>query len=160
MESFARAYGLAISKAQDKTTIKVLSELLMGESEELILHETYAKSWGIDLTTNIIEPTTKKYTDFLQEISQNYSCIEILSAMTPCMRLYAWIGKQILGQSSNNPYEEWILNYSDANFEKLAVSLENLINTYQNAYDFNHLNSFYRKAMQLEAEFFESYSNF
>ena len=52
LESFARAYGLAVSKSSNKQTIKTLSVLLSGVSEELILHETYAKEWDIDLTTN------------------------------------------------------------------------------------------------------------
>ena len=48
LETFARAYGLAVSKSKDKYSIRKLSELLMGVSEELILHETYAKKWNID----------------------------------------------------------------------------------------------------------------
>ena len=50
LESFAKAYGLAISKSEDKHTIKILSQLLMGVSEELVLHESYSKQWGIDLS--------------------------------------------------------------------------------------------------------------
>ena len=59
LESFSRAYGLAVSKSKDKNSIKVLSQLLVGVSEELILHETYAKEWDIDLTNNYIKPATK-----------------------------------------------------------------------------------------------------
>ena len=102
LESFARAYGLAVSKSSNKKTIRVLSELLTGVSEELILHETYAKKWDIDLTNNSIEPATKNYTDFLEEVSLNLSLIEIMSAMTPCMRLYSWIGKNPLNTIPNN----------------------------------------------------------
>ncbi len=82
LESFARAYGLAVSKSRNKKNIKTLSVLLSGVSEELILHETYAKEWDIDLTTNLIGPATKKYTDFLEEVSLNLSLIEIMSAVT------------------------------------------------------------------------------
>ena len=105
LESFARAYGLAVSKSRNKQTIKTLSLLLSGVSEELILHESYAKEWNIDLTTNLIEPATKKYTDFLEEVSINLSLIEIMSAMTPCMRLYSWLGKNLLNMISDNPYK-------------------------------------------------------
>ena len=55
LESFAKAYGLAVSKSKDKNSIKVLSQLLAGVSEELILHETYAKEWDIDLTNNFTD---------------------------------------------------------------------------------------------------------
>ena len=141
LESFARAYGLAVSKSTNKKNIKTLSVLLSGVSEELILHETYAKEWDIDLTTNLIGPATKKYTDFLEEVSLNLSLIEIMSAMTPCMRLYSWLGKKLLNMSSDNPYKEWILTYSDESFDNLAKSLENLIDEYDESYDI-HKNSY------------------
>ena len=160
LESFARAYGLAVSKSRSKKNIKSLSVLLSGVSEELILHETYAKEWDIDLTTNLIGPATKKYTDFLEEVSLNLSLIEIMSAMTPCMRLYSWLGKNLLNMISNNPYSEWILTYSDASFDNLAKSLENLIDEYKDPYDNDQLNFLYKRAMELELDFFNSYSYF
>ncbi len=160
LESFARAYGLAISKSKRKETIKILSGLLSGVSEELILHETYSKEWDIELTTNLIEPATKKYTDFLEDVSLNLSLIEIMSAMTPCMRLYSWIGKNLSNMISNNPYKDWILTYSDQSFDDLAISLENLINEYDDFYDISQVYFLYKKAMELELGFFNTYSSF
>ena len=160
LESFARAYGLAVSKSRNKKNIKTLSLLLSGVSEELILHETYAKEWDIDLTTNLIKPATKKYTDFLEEVSLNLSLIEIMSAMTPCMRLYSWLGKNLLNMIYNNPYKKWILTYSDESFDNLAKSLENLIDEYDESYDIDQVNFLYKRAMELELDFFNAYSSF
>jgi len=160
LESFAKAYGLAISKCEDKGSIKVLSELLLGVSEELLLHENYSKKWDINLESNFIRTETKNYTDFLENISKNNSCIEILSAMTPCMRLYSWIGQSLIKYKENNRYEDWIVTYSDSTFDKLAKSLEELIDQKANYSQLNELNVFYEKAMQLELEFFEAYSDF
>ena len=160
LESFARAYGLAVSKSRNKKNIKTLSVLLSGVSEELILHETYAKEWDIDLTTNSICVATKKYIDFLEEVSLNLSLIEIMSAMTPCMRLYSWLGKKLLNMISDNPYKEWILTYSDESFDNLAKSLENLIDEYDESYDIDQINFLYKKAMELELDFFNAYSSF
>ena len=160
LESFARAYGLAISKSKNKNNIKILSGLLSGVSEELILHETYAKAWDIDLTTNSIETATKKYTDFLEEVSLNLSLIEIMCAMTPCMRLYSWLGKKLKNNISNNPYRDWILTYSNQTFENLAKSLENLIDEYDDSYDIDQVNFLYKRAMELELAFFNAYSSF
>ena len=160
LESFARAYGLAISKCFDINSIRTLSELLLGVSEELVLHEKYAKEWEINLTNNKIEIPTKAYTDFLRKISLESSCIEILVAMTPCMRLYAWIGKKLSASTSNNIYKDWIVTYSDENFEKLANSLEEIIDTYKGSYDLDQLNYLYQEAMDLEVKFFEAYSDF
>ena len=135
LDSFAKAYGLAISKSKDKSEIKSLSQLLVGVSDELILHETYAKEWEIDLSTNYIKPATKNYTDFLYDVSIKLSSVEIMFAMTPCMRLYSWIGKNLSDMILNNPYKEWILTYSNESFDNLAKSLEKIIDNYQEPFD-------------------------
>ncbi len=160
LESFSRAYGLAVSKSKDKNSIKVLSQLLVGVSEELILHEKYAKEWNIDLTNNYIKPATQNYTDFLDEVSKTQSSVEIMFAMTPCMRLYSWIGKSLANKILNNPYKEWIITYSDEGFDNLAKSLENLIDFSKELYDTNQANYLYKRAMELELEFFNAYSNY
>ena len=160
LESFSRAYGLAVSKSKDKNSKKVLSQLLEGVSEELILHETYSKEWDIDLTNNHIKPATQNYTNFLDAVSKKQSSVEIMFAMTPCMRLYSWIGKSLSKKVLNNPYKEWIITYSDESFDNLAKALENLIDTSKEAYDTNQANYLYKRAMELELEFFNAYSNF
>ena len=160
LETFARAYGLAVYKSKDKYSIRKLSELLMGVSEELILHETYAKEWGIDLSENYIKKATKNYTDFLEDTSKRYSSIEIMFAMTPCMRLYSWIGKSLYEEDFDNKYKEWIVTYSDENFENLANSLENLIEANNESYDINQAKYLYKRAMELELDFFNEYSGF
>ena len=160
LESFAKAYGLAVSKCKDKNVIKSLSQLLVGVSEELILHETYSKEWDIDLSTNYIKPATKNYTDFLDNVSNKLSTVEIMFAMTPCMRLYSWIGKSLFDMIYNNPYKRWIVTYSDESFDDLAKSLEEIIDKYQEQIDINNANNLYKKAMQLEFDFFNAYSNF
>ena len=160
LESFAKAYGLAVSKSKDKNSIKTLSQLLVGVSEELILHETYAKKWDIDLTNKRIKPATQNYTDFLDEVSKKQSAVEIMFAMTPCMRLYSWIGKSLSKKILNNPYKEWIITYSDQSFDNLAKSLENLIDSSKEVYDINQANFLYKRAMELELDFFNAYSNY
>ena len=158
--TFAKAYGLAVAKSKDKYSIRKLSELLIGVSEELILHETYAKKWDIDLSNNYIKKATKDYTDFLDDTSKRLSSIEIMFAMTPCMRLYSWIGKNLYEEEFDNKYEEWIITYSDVSFENLANSLENLIETSKESYDINQAKYLYKRAMELELDFFNAYSDF
>ena len=160
LETFARAYGLAVSKSIDKYSIRTLSKLLIGVSEELILHETYAKEWDIDLSNNYIKPATKNYTDFLDNVSKKLSAVEIMFAMTPCMRLYSWIGQRLLNMGFDKKYKEWIITYSDKSFENLAKSLENLIDSYQDSFDINQANYLYTRAMELELDFFKAYSDF
>ena len=160
LETFAKAYGLAVSKSKDKYSIRKLSELLMGVSEELILHENYAKEWDIDLSDNYIKKTTKNYTDFLDNTSKSLSSVQIMFAMTPCMRLYSWMGKSLYKKDFDNKYKEWIITYSDESFENLANSLEKLIDSNKESYDINQAKYLYKRAMELELDFFNAYSDF
>ena len=80
--------------------------------------------------------------------------------MTPCMRLYSWIGKSLYEGDFDTKYKEWIITYSDESFEKLADSLENLIETNNEKYDINQAKYLYKTAMELELDFFNAYSNF
>ena len=83
-----------------------------------------------------------------------------MHAMTPCMRLYSWIGKTLSSADYDNKYKDWIETYSDENFENLTRSLETLIDTYQDSYDLGKANYLYKRAMELELDFFNAYSNF
>ncbi len=99
-------------------------------------------------------------TDFLDNVSKKLSAVEIMFAMTPCMRLYSWIGQRLLNMGFDKKYKEWIITYSDKSFENLAQSLENLIDSYQDSLDINQANYLYKRAMELELDFFKAYSDF
>ena len=160
LESFANAYKSAISKALNRIDLEIISGLLDGVKEELTLHESYANKWGVDLQKYIIEPSTKKYTDFLEKISVNSGCAEIMCAMSPCMRLYSWLGKKLENKSINNPYKDWIITYADDDFEELARSLEKLIEKNSENINLDTAHYLYKEAMKLEYEFFLAYSDF
>jgi len=132
----------------------------MGASEELILHVTYAKEWDIELSNNYIKKTTINYTDILEDTSKRLSSVDIMFAMTPCLRLYSWIGKSLYKEEFDIKYKERIITYSDESIEKLADSLENLIEANKETYDINQAKYLYRRAMELELDFFNAYSNF
>ena len=53
-----------------------------------------------------------------------------------------------------------ILTYSDGSFDNLAKSLETLIDEYDESYDIDQINFLYKKAMELELDFFNAYSSF
>ena len=80
--------------------------------------------------------------------------------MTPCMRLYSWIGKSLYEEDFDNKYKEWIITYSDESSENLANSLENLIETNIERYNINQAKYLYKTAMELELDFFNAYSDF
>tara|TARA_Y100001968_G_C19447086_1_gene766016 strand:- start:1337 stop:1963 length:627 start_codon:yes stop_codon:yes gene_type:complete len=160
LEAFARAYGMAIAKSPDIKSISILSKMLNGVIEELKLHESYAEKWGVNIQKSSLNLATEAYTDFLNKTTEVGSMVEIISAMTPCMRLYAWIGKLLKEKNivNTNPYKEWIDTYSDEDFEKLASTLEKLIDSYYTNNKIRRLRLLYNNAMKLELSFFKAYS--
>jgi thiaminase/transcriptional activator TenA len=64
LEAFARAYALALAKSPDREGIAVFKDLLVGVFEELTLHESYARRWGVSLEPEPL-PSTSAYCDFL-----------------------------------------------------------------------------------------------
>tara|TARA_B100000214_G_C23913864_1_gene602684 strand:+ start:595 stop:1263 length:669 start_codon:yes stop_codon:yes gene_type:complete len=160
LKSFKNAYNIALSRSYEKKSNILITELLKGVCLEMKLHKNYLKKWGVEFHNLIINDATKAYTDFLSEICENGSLIEILVSMTPCMRLYAWIGQSISRKLTriNNPYEEWIKTYADSEFEKLAITLEGIIDNNYNELNYDRLNFLYSYALRLEYQFFTAYS--
>lgn len=153
LESFARAYALALARSTDTPTLIALAGLISGVADELGLHNSYAARWGIDMAGVEPSPATLAYTDFLLATAATSELGVTLSAMTPCMRLYAWLGTS-LDADAAGPYAEWVQTYSDPGFESLASQLEGLLN--QHADDHAAVRRAYRRAMTLEVAFFES----
>jgi len=151
LESFARAYALALARSSDTPTLLALADLLAGVREELGLHASYAARWGIDMAG--VEPSsaTLAYTDFLLATAATGTLGMVFAAMTPCMRLYAWLGAS-LDANAAGPYAEWVQTYADPSFEALACRLERLLD--EQADDGAAVAAVYRRAMRLELAFF------
>jgi thiaminase/transcriptional activator TenA len=151
LESFARAYALALARSSDTPTLLALADLLAGVREELGLHAAYAARWGIDMAG--VEPSsaTLAYTDFLLATAATGTLGMVFAAMTPCMRLYAWLGAS-LDANAAGPYAEWVQTYADPSFEALACRLERLLD--EQADDGAAVAAVYRRAMRLELAFF------
>ncbi|ADU51438.1 transcriptional activator, TenA family [Thermaerobacter marianensis DSM 12885] len=157
LEAFARAYALAIAKAPDLDTMTTLRHLLDGVLDELRLHQKYAARWGVDLRP---APSfaTRAYTGFLLEVAWSRAVGAIAAAMTPCMRLYAFLGQSLRPRvTADNPYREWVETYGSPDFESLAVRLEELVNRWHaTAGGPGEVAPLYRTAMELEFAFFDA----
>jgi thiaminase/transcriptional activator TenA len=154
LESFARAYALAIAHSPDRAGIDAFADLLGGVRQELNLHATYARTWDIDLSTVTPTPSTAAYTDFLLATAALGGVGLTCAAMTPCMRLYAHLGQRLAEAPVHERYAEWIDTYADPGFDALATTLERLLDTY--AVDDGSVRSTYRRAMRLELQFFDA----
>lgn len=155
LESFARAYALALAHTSAGDDLRAFFELLAGVMEELDLHEDYARRWGTRLSGVEPEAATLAYTDFLLATAALQDIGQTCAAMTPCMRLYAHLGQALAeGEiQEDNPYAEWVETYSDPGFEALAARLESLLDNYAAS---PRIRATYRRAMQLEVGFFEA----
>ena len=116
------------------------------------LHASYASSWGIDMAGVQPLPATLAYTEFLLATAASQDLGVIFAAMTPCMRLYAWLGAS-LDAGAAGPYAQWVQTYADPEFEAIAVALERLLDAQA---DTQAVRTAYRRAMRLELAFFEA----
>ncbi len=154
LEGFARAYALALAKSPDRVGMRVFKDLLGGVFEELALHKRYAERWGISLEPEPLA-STLAYTDFLLRTASLEPVGHTAAAMTPCMRLYAWLGQQLaLKLDPGSPYAEWVETYSSPELEALAAQLEGLLDHYRG--EPTRLAELYRRAMELELAFFQA----
>ncbi|MDR7614337.1 MAG: TenA family protein [Armatimonadota bacterium] len=154
LEAFARAYALAMAKCPDREGFRAWKELLDGVLQELELHAGYARAWGVDLTPQPA-PATQAYTDFLLRVAALEPVGHIAAAMTPCMRLYAYLGRSLEPIARpESPYLDWVHTYGSPEFGALAQQLETLLDRYGT--EGPRIRDLYRRAMQLEYDFFES----
>jgi thiaminase (transcriptional activator TenA) len=154
LDAFCRAYALALAKSPDREGLIAFRELLEAAADELHLHTGYAARWGVDLD-QAADLATSAYTDFLLAVAALEPVGHIAAAMTPCMRLYAYLGQGLAAHTKpESPYREWVETYSSAEFEGLARRLEVLLDRYGGDHD--RLAVLYRRAMELELRFFDA----
>lgn len=155
LEAFARAYSIAAAKAPTWQSFNVFHDLAAGVLSELKLHQGYAQTWNVDLAQVSPSTATRQYTDFLLATAWSQPIGVTAVAMSPCMRLYAYLGQQLAkGGIPDHRYQDWIATYSSDEFEPLAAQLETLVDEY--AEDSELIRSTYRYAMVCERDFFQA----
>lgn len=155
LEAFARAYSIAAAKAPDWDGFCMLHTLVDGALQERHLHESYATRWGVNLQS--VEPgtTTRRYTDFLLATAWSSDTGLAATAMGPCMRLYAFLGKELASKGiPDHAYADWIRTYSNPAIDELVLSLDGLIDRY--VQDSSKAHAVYRYAMTCEYDFFQA----
>ncbi len=155
LEAFARAYSIAAAKAPDWESFQVFHNLAKGVLTELELHHEYAESWGVDIDAIAPAAATRQYTDFLLSTAWSQPVGITAVAMSPCMRLYAYLGQQLATDGiPSHSYKNWIETYSSDEFEPLAQQLETIVNKHST--DTPLVRSTYRYAMTCERDFFQA----
>ncbi len=161
LRAFLGAYALAAARCSAAgrrlDVVRRFHTLIGGALDELDLHAGYAADLGVELEGVRPYPATSAYTDFLLRTAFSAEVGEIVAAMTPCMRLYAYLGRQLAsasGDGTANPYREWIETYSSAEFESLAAEIESLLD--ELACEGRSVHEAYRYAMRCELDFFSA----
>lgn len=155
LEAFARAYSVAAAKASSWHMFQTFHALAAGVMEELNLHQDYAQAWGVDLRHVSPGAATRRYTDFLLSTAWSQDAGVTAVAMSPCMRLYAFLGQALAQtQPPHHAYSQWIETYSSDQFEPLAQQLEQLVDA--QATDSPLIRTTYGYAMDCELAFFEA----
>jgi thiaminase/transcriptional activator TenA len=153
LRAFLKAYALALARSHDTETMALFCELIGGVAEELKLHRIYAAELGIDLESVVPNRVCSAYTDFLLCTAWHTSLGETVAAMTPCMCLYAYLGRELIGKCGpQHRYRRWIEAYSGEEFGQLAGRLEALLD--QVGTDTREVRASYRYALQCELDFF------
>jgi thiaminase/transcriptional activator TenA len=154
LEAFARAYAFCLAYSTSREDIETFADLIAGVRAELELHKSYAQRWQVELGGVTPIAATTAYTGFLLETAELGDLGETIAAMTPCMRLYAFLGRSLAAREAAPLYDEWIKTYADPDFEALAVRLEELLE--RHATDSAPVRANYRRAMELEYGFFDA----
>ena len=152
LDAFARAYAFCLANGTSRDDLYIFSELISGVVEELKLHKSYTERLQIDLVGVTPIAATKSYVEFLLNTARRGRLGETIAAMTPCMRLYAWLGQSLARANVAPTYADWVKTYSDPAFEALASRLETLLD--KHASDTPAVRGNYRRAMELEHDFF------
>ena len=154
LEAFARAYAYCLANSTTRGDLNEFADLIAGVLAELKLHKSYAERWQVDLGSVTPIAATRAYVDFLLETARRGDLGETIAAMTPCMRLYAFLGQSLARKNVAPLYADWVSAYADPAFEALAVRLEELLD--RHATDSQPVGANYRRAMELEYGFFDA----
>ncbi|KAL1552095.1 beta ketoadipyl CoA thiolase, th2 [Salvia divinorum] len=180
LRAFVKAYELAEECADDDDAKLGINALRKNVLKELKMHDSSGDVWGFNLPKDITpNAAAVKYTDFLLSTAsgkvdgikapgklatpfeKTKLAAYTIGAMTPCMRLYAFLGKELQTLVDPNegvhPYQKWIDNYSSDAFQAAALQTEDLLETLSvslTGEELDIIEKLYFHAMKLEIEFF------
>ena len=154
LDAFARAYAFCLAHGTSRDDLFGFSELIAGVLEELKLHKSYTERLQVSLDDVTPLPATRAYVEFLLGAARQGQLGETIAGMTPCMRLYAFLGQALAKKEVAPAYADWVKTYSDPGFVALAERLEALLD--RHAVDSPVVRANYRRAMELEHGFFDA----
>ena len=118
LDQYGRALAMAGARGPDGATLRMFAEsALEAVAVEQILHETYLRDFGVDMTGAEPSPDCLGYTSYLMATAYHDPFEVLLAALLPCFWIYWDVGNTIAKKTvPNNPFKAWIDTYSDEAF--------------------------------------------
>ncbi|MGH9425132.1 MAG: TenA family protein [Terriglobia bacterium] len=144
-----------MARSRSQQEIQAFHDLLGGVIEEKKLHQDYAEKLAVSLPNVVPNWACRAYVDFLLRTAWHNGVDKILAAMTPCMKLYSYLGSYLARSGMpDHGYRVWIRTYSSEEFSELTSKIEGLLD--QHATDSEPVGDAYRYAMLCELDFFSA----
>ena len=129
---FARAYGLAVYKAETLAEMRAAAAVLGGILEvEMGLHVAFCADWGLDeagMAATPEAPATIAYTRYVLDSGMAGDALDLHAALAPCVIGYGEIGRRLMADPATrrdgNPYLSWIEMYGGAEYQEVAAEAE------------------------------------
>jgi thiaminase/transcriptional activator TenA len=164
---FARAYGLAVFKAESLADIRhAAAGLSAMVDQEMSLHIAYCRGWQLEEADMAAAPeadATIAYTRFVLERGLAGDLLDLYVALAPCIVGYAEIGRTLKGAPATrldgNPYRDWIEMYASSEYQQVAaahiVQMDRLMARRGGPGRMASLEIIFHQATRLEAAFWQ-----
>ena len=164
---FARAYGLAVFKADSLTDIRhAAAGLSAMVDQEMGLHVAYCRRWQLEEADMAAVPeadATIAYTRFVLERGLAGDLLDLYVALAPCVVGYAEIGRSLKAAPASrldgNPYCDWIEMYASLEYQEVAaahiVQMDRLMKRRGGPGRMPSLEGIFRQATRLEEAFWQ-----
>lgn len=164
---FARAYGLAVFKADGLADIRHAAAGLSAMiDQEMGLHVAYCRRWQLEeaeMAATAEADATIAYTRFVLERGLAGDLLDLYVALAPCIVGYAEIGRRLnqapTTRMDDNPYRDWIEMYASAEYQEVAaahiVQMDRLMERRGGPGRIASLEAIFRQATRLEEAFWQ-----
>lgn len=130
---YAKLFAIGLVKSHNEKDLRMFASLITATIDtENAVHREYLKRLGI--TREMIDNSkmgivNESYTNYMLSVGFKDGLAEIATAVLSCSWSYKYIGDyvKITGNLENNPYIEWIDEYSSAEYASANDEIINFI---------------------------------
>ncbi|WP_420564544.1 thiaminase II [Thalassobaculum sp.] len=165
---FARAYALAVYKADDLADMRAAAATVNGLLDtEMSLHVKYCAGWRLteaEMAAVPEDPACVAYTRYVLDRGLAGDLLDLQAALAPCVIGYGVIGARLAADPKTlrgdaNPYEAWIAMYSGEDYLDIVrasvAQIDRLAQKRGGDARFHSLSKTFTAATELEVDFWQ-----